>query len=68
MKKFTIFTMMAAATMFANAQRPTSTEEPNRGKLAQNVTLAPTAHAGIAKAKAATTVEFSDIISEKTEG
>ena len=68
MKKFTIFTMMAAATMFANAQRPTSTEEPNRGKLAQNVTLAPTAHAGIAKAKAATTVEFSDIISEMPEG
>ena len=68
MRKFTIFTMMAAATLFANAQRPTSTEELDRGKLVQNITLAPTAQAGIAKAKAAKTVEFSDIISETPEG
>ncbi len=68
MRKFTIFTMMAAATLLANAQRPTSTEELDRGKLVQNITLAPTAHAGIAKAKATKTVEFSDIISEKPEG
>lgn len=60
--------MMAAATLFANAQRPTSTEELDRGKLVQNITLAPTAQAGIAKAKAAKTVEFSDIISETPEG
>ena len=60
--------MMAAATLFANAQRPTSTEELDRGKLVQNITLAPTAQAGITKAKAAKTVEFSDIISETPEG
>ena len=59
---------MATATLIANAQRPASSEEAIRGQLTQNVTIAPISHTGIGKAKAATTVEFSDIISETPEG